>query len=148
VLVGWMSMLVGGLFAAGFYLLLRRSLVRIVLGLSIFSYGANLLILTAGNAQRAAEGVQLPIVAPGESVLIPPYADPLPQALVLTAIVIGFGLQAFTLVLARAAYQRVGADDVDVLRSSDLVERPTVPTEFGPTRWTDEGSQGEPRGGH
>ena len=50
---------------------------------------------------------------------MPPYADPMPQALVLTAIVIGFGVQAFALVLLKRAYQAVGSDDLDAMSSTD-----------------------------
>ncbi|NUM69010.1 NADH-quinone oxidoreductase subunit K, partial [candidate division KSB1 bacterium] len=48
-----------------------------------------------------------------------PFADPLPQALILTAIVIGFGVQAFALVLLKRAYQTVGTDDLDEMKSTD-----------------------------
>ena len=50
---------------------------------------------------------------------MPPHADPVPQALVLTAIVIGFGVQAFALVLVKRAYRETGTDDLDALRSTD-----------------------------
>ncbi|PMP86329.1 MAG: cation:proton antiporter, partial [Roseiflexus castenholzii] len=55
----------------------------------------------------------------GAEAPIAPYADPLPQALILTAIVIGFGVQAFTIVLFRRAYRSCGADDIDELRTTE-----------------------------
>ena len=129
----WLAVLVGWLYAVGFYLMLRRSQIKVILGLTIFSHGANLMIVAAGGAKRAGDpetgGVLLPIVAEGSEVLTEPYADPLPQALVLTAIVIGFGLQAFTLVLAKRAYIQIGADDVDAMRSTDVTERDPAPRE-------------------
>src|SRR4029079_5592854 len=86
----------GVLYAAGIYLMLRRRLAQLIIGLGLLSNGTNLLIFTAGGLSRARQ----PVVAAGVTVLAPPYADPVPQALVLTAIVIGFGLTAFSLVLA------------------------------------------------
>lgn len=100
------------LYGAGIYLMLRRRLVQLIIGLGLLSNGTNLLIFTAGGLTRAR-----PPVVPEEeaAVLVPPYADPVPQALVLTAIVIGFGLLAFSLVLAHRVHAAVGTDDVDEL---------------------------------
>ena len=106
---------IGGLYAAGLYLVMRRSIVRLVLGLALLSHAANLFIFTVGRAVRG----NTPIIPPGESILTPPYADPVPQALVLTAIVIGFGVQAFALVLVKRAHHAAGADDLDAMRSTD-----------------------------
>jgi multicomponent Na+:H+ antiporter subunit C len=97
------------LYAAGIYLMLRRRLVQLIIGLGLLSNGTNLLIFTAGGLTRARP----PVVPEGASVLEPPYADPVPQALVLTAIVIGFGLLAFSLVLAHRVHRIAGSDDVD-----------------------------------
>ena len=97
------------LYAAGIYLMLRRRLVQLIIGLGLLANGTNLLIFTAGGLTRARP----PVVPEGASVLEPPYADPVPQALVLTAIVIGFGLLAFSLVLAHRVHETVGSDDVD-----------------------------------
>lgn len=101
----------GVLYAAGIYLMLRRRLAQLIIGLGLLSNGTNLLIFTSGGLTRAR-----PPVAPvGADALVPPYADPVPQALVLTAIVIGFGLLAFTLVLAHRVHATIGTDDVDGL---------------------------------
>ena len=99
----------GVLYAAGIYLMLRRRLAQLIIGLGLLSNGTNLLIFTAGGLTRARP----PVVPEGAAVLEPPYADPVPQALVLTAIVIGFGLLAFSLVLAHRVHATVGTDDVD-----------------------------------
>ena len=87
------SILIGVLFAGGIYCLLRRSLMKIVIGIMLLSQGANLLVLAVGRLIPLT-----PAFALSES-QVPPagHADPLPQALVLTAIVIGFGLVIFTI---------------------------------------------------
>ena len=101
----------GVLYAAGIYLMLRRRLAQLIIGLGLLSNGTNLLIFTAGGLTRARP----PVVPPGADRLAAPYADPVPQALVLTAIVIGFGLLAFALVLAHRVHATVGSDDVDAI---------------------------------
>ena len=110
-----LAIVVGILYAAGLYLVMRRSVVKLVLGLALLGHAANLLIFTVGRLSRAAA----PIVPPGAERLVPPHADPVPQALILTAIVIGFGVQAFALVLVKRAHRETGTDDLDALRSTD-----------------------------
>ena len=99
----------GVLYAAGVYLMLRRRLAQLIIGLGLLANGTNLLIFTAGGLTRARP----PVVPEGAAALQAPYADPVPQALVLTAIVIGFGLTAFSLVLAHRVHATLGTDDVD-----------------------------------
>jgi multicomponent Na+:H+ antiporter subunit C len=99
----------GVLYAAGIYLMLRRRLAQLIIGLGLLSNGTNLLIFTAGGLTRGRP----PVIPEGAVALEPPYADPVPQALVLTAIVIGFGLLAFSLVLAHRVHEAAGSDDVD-----------------------------------
>jgi len=111
-----LALIIGGLFAGGVYMLLRRSIVKLVVGLILLGHGANLLIFLMG---RLTPG-QAPLVSAGATQPPGPFADPLPQALVLTAIVIGFGLQAFTLVLVRRLYQTTHTDDLDQLKTSEL----------------------------
>ena len=110
-----LAVVIGVLYAAGLYLVMRRSVVKLVLGLALLGHAANLLIFTVGRLSRAAA----PIVPAGAERLVPPHADPVPQALVLTAIVIGFGVQAFALVLVKRAHRETGTDDLDGLRSTD-----------------------------
>jgi multicomponent Na+:H+ antiporter subunit C len=107
----YLAILIGCLYAAGIYMMLRRSLFKLILGLVLISHGANLLIFTAGGLTRA----QPPIIPPGQSGPAVPSADPLPQALILTAIVIGFGVLAFALVLFHRSYQTIGSDESDEL---------------------------------
>jgi multicomponent Na+:H+ antiporter subunit C len=107
-----LAIVIGCLYAAGIYMMLRRSLFKLILGLVLLSHGANLLIFTGAGLTRA----QPPIINEGETNILVPSADPLPQALILTAIVIGFGVLAFALVLFHRAYQTIGTDDSDDLR--------------------------------
>ena len=104
-----LALVSGVLYATGFYLMLRRRLAQLIVGLGLVSNGTNMLIFTAGSLTRAHP----PVVPEGAAGLVPPYADPMPQALILTAIVIGFGVLAFSLVLAHRVHQSLGTDDVD-----------------------------------
>jgi multicomponent Na+:H+ antiporter subunit C len=110
-----MTLLVGALYAAAFYLLLARSTIKLILGLMLLGHAANLLIFTAGGLVRA----QPPIVPPDASVPPPGHADPLPQALILTAIVISFAVLAFAAVLVRRAYDATGTDDSEEMRTTE-----------------------------
>jgi multicomponent Na+:H+ antiporter subunit C len=95
--------LVGVLFGVGSFLLMHRTLTRIVLGIVVIGNGVNVLIVAAGSREG-----QAPIIGRDE-----PFADPLPQALVLTAIVIGFALVAFLLALAWRNWTLEGNDEVE-----------------------------------
>ena len=110
-----LSVVIGALYAAGFYLMMRRSIVKLIIGLALLGHAANLLIFAAGGLVRAAPA----IVPLGADEPPPGYADPIPQALVLTAIVIGLGVQAFAIVLIKRAYQATGTDDLDQLDKTD-----------------------------
>jgi multicomponent Na+:H+ antiporter subunit C len=112
------ALLIGTLFGTGIYSLLRRSVVKMVIGIILISQGANLLVLAAGGIQEGAP----PLIVGGEKMLQAPYADPLPQALVLTAIVIGFGLIAFSLALVHRAYQSLGTDDINAFKQTDQLK--------------------------
>ena len=112
-----LAILIGCLFAAGTYMMLRRSMVKLIIGLILLGYAANLLIFTAGRLTKGSP----PLADPELGILTEPFADPVPQALVLTAIVIGFGIQAFTIVLFKRTYDETGSDDLDVLRATDTL---------------------------
>jgi multicomponent K+:H+ antiporter subunit C len=96
---------VGALVGCGVYLLLRARTYPVILGVMLLGYAVNLFLLAMGRLSVATP----PIIAPGAR----SYADPLPQALVLTAIVIGFGMAAFLVVLALRAGVSSGTDHVD-----------------------------------
>src|SRR5690606_1156189 len=96
---------IGVLVSAGVYLLLRARTYPVILGIMLLGYGVNLFLVAMG---RVSDGAP-PILQYG----VEQYVDPLPQALVLTAIVIGFGMAAFVIVLALAAGIRAQTDHVD-----------------------------------
>ncbi len=106
----------GTLFATGLYMVLRRSLIKILIGLLLLGYAVNLLLF--GSA-RLVPG-KPPLIPPATMGTISEYADPVPQALILTAIVISFGVTAFAIVLMRQVYQEVGSDDLNEIRCTDL----------------------------
>ncbi|MFC4873003.1 Na+/H+ antiporter subunit C [Negadavirga shengliensis] len=110
-----LAIIIGLLYAAGIYMMLRRSLVKLIIGLILLGNGANLLIFLLG---RIAKGTP-PIIGATEKVLSEIYADPVPQALILTAIVISFGLQAFAIILVKRAYKVVKTDDLDEMNATD-----------------------------
>ena len=120
------ALLVGLFLAAASYLMLSRALVRILLGIVVLGNAVNLLIFVAGRLTRASP----PIVAAGQSGLEGPFANPLPQALILTAIVIGFAMFAFLIVLAFRAYQEMDADDTDHMRLAEPDGEPKPPLEY------------------
>ena len=102
-----LALLIGVLYAVGTYLLLQRTLTRVVLGLAMLSHGANLLLLAAGGPPGA-----VPFSGRTDGPAGAGTADPLPQAMVLTAIVITFGVTAFLLALAFRSWLLTGEDSV------------------------------------
>jgi multicomponent Na+:H+ antiporter subunit C len=112
------AILVGVLYAAGIYMMLRRSLVKLILGLILLGNGANLLIFLVGRLNSE----QPPIIPSDAKMLLEAYADPIPQALILTAIVISFGLQSFAIVTLKKVYREVGTDDLDIIDRRDQSE--------------------------
>jgi multicomponent Na+:H+ antiporter subunit C len=110
-----LAVVIGGVYALGLYLMMRRSIVKLIIGLGLLGHAANLLIFTLGRLTRGRP----PLIPDADTAPLEPFADPLPQALILTAIVIGFGVQAFALVLLKRAYQTVGTDDLDEMNSTD-----------------------------
>ncbi len=103
-----LAITIGVLFGTGTFLVLRRNALKVIIGLSLISHGANLLLVTSGGFV----GNRPPIIGPGGAT----YVDPLPQALVLTAIVISFGVTSFLVVLLYRLYQRTGTVDMDQIR--------------------------------
>jgi multicomponent Na+:H+ antiporter subunit C len=101
---------VGALFALGTFLLLRRDLVNVILGTAILTQAANVYIIAMGGIE-AGSNERVPVLT-GHKGEFPTTADPLVQAMVLTAIVISFGMTAFVLVLAYRAYQENDTMDV------------------------------------
>jgi multicomponent Na+:H+ antiporter subunit C len=107
------AVLVGCLYAGAIYMMLHRSLFKLILGLVLLSHGTHLLIFTASGPKRE----QPPIIPTGQQTPVETPADPLAQALILTAIVISFGVMAFALVLIFRLNLAAGRVDTDVLRT-------------------------------
>lgn len=108
-------LLIGFLFSCGIYLILRRNFTRMLIGILFIGQAGNLALFVVPGLG----GGTSPIVAEGQTGLAPGYTDPLPQALILTAIVIGFGVIAFTMVLVKKTYHRLHVDDLDSLTHTD-----------------------------
>lgn len=102
------TILVGVLVTVAVYLLLSRSIIRIILGSAILSHAVHLLLMVMGGLKKGS----VPLLGEEAS----SYTDALPQALILTAIVISFAVTAFLLVLAYRTYQETGTDDLKELR--------------------------------
>lgn len=105
------STAVGVLTAGGTYLVLRRRTFPVILGLSLLSYAVNLFLFSSGRL-----AVNQPPIWRGEAAV---YADPLPQALVLTAIVISFGMTAVVVMLALGSFLTARDDRIDTEESDE-----------------------------
>lgn len=116
-----LALSVGVLIAAAVYLVLQRDLLRVILGFVLLSHGVNLLIFSSGGSGRRGEPL-------GSELDVATTADPLPQAFVLTAIVIAFGITIYLLSLAVTGT----SDEHDVPVADDPAEVPDgLPTEEG-----------------
>jgi multicomponent Na+:H+ antiporter subunit C len=102
-----LAVLVGVLFAVATYFFLKRSIVKMVFGIIMMSYATNLMLFLTGDLDQR----ELPILHLARD----PIADPIPQALILTAIVIGFGILAFTLTLAYRFFFEIKSEDLDAM---------------------------------
>jgi multicomponent Na+:H+ antiporter subunit C len=109
-----LSILIGLMFGSAVYCLLRRSLMRVLIGILLLSHAVNLLLMSASTPISGIPGIIGPDGKPAEVM-----ADPLPQALVLTAVVIGFGLCVFSLVLARSVFLERKDDDMAAFGKED-----------------------------
>jgi len=119
-------LLVGLFFAAAVYLMLSKFLVRVLLGVVLLGNGVNLLIFTSGRILREVP----PVIPAGHDVPAALTANPLPQALILTAIVISFSFFAFLLVLVYRAYQDLGTDNGNEMRLAEPENDPIPPTGY------------------
>lgn len=106
-----LAAVVGGLFAIGTFLLLRRDLVTVVWGVAIVSQAANVYLITMGGISEGTHDL-VPVLA-GHGDAVPVTTDPVVQALVLTAIVISFGTTALALALTYRAYEENGTMNVE-----------------------------------
>ena len=110
-----LALIVGLLVACSIYLMLSRNVLRFIFGLVLLSNAANLTIFTAGRLTRA----EPPLIPSGFPFPTELVANALPQALILTAIVIGFGLFAFSLALVFRTYRELGTLNTDAMRLAE-----------------------------
>ena len=120
------SVLIGIFFAAAVYLMLSKFLVRILLGVAILGNAVNLLLFTTGRLVREVP----PIIPAGLDRQVAVTANPLPQALILTAIVISFSFFAFLLVLSYRAFQDLGTDNANEMRVAEPEADAAPPTGY------------------
>jgi multicomponent Na+:H+ antiporter subunit C len=118
----FLSLVVGVLFAVSVYLILGRELKEVCMGVFLLTHAANLAILEAGRARGA---IFPPVL--GEGRPIDQLVDPLPQALILTAIVIGFAVQGFVLALLVVTWRRGGTLELHELAENPDTPEPTAP---------------------
>ncbi|MFZ0132270.1 MAG: Na+/H+ antiporter subunit C [Desulfobacterales bacterium] len=109
------AFLVGVMVAGSIYLILDRNLIRFIFGLVLLGNAVNLLIFTVGRLSSSRP----PLISEGGTVPVAPVANALPQALILTAIVIGFALLAFVFVLFYRAYQEIDTVDTEAMRVAE-----------------------------
>jgi multicomponent Na+:H+ antiporter subunit C len=110
-----LAIIIGGLYATGLYMILRRSTAKLIIGLAMLAHASNLLVFTSVGLTRG----RAPLIPEGAEAPAPGVADPLAQALVLTAIVISFGLLVFTVVLLYRAQQAIRFTELDELRNTE-----------------------------
>lgn len=118
----FLAVAIGSVLAAGIYLALSRALLRIMVGISLIGAGANLMLFVSGRL-----GGSPPVIESGAEALVG-GTNPLPQALVLTAIVIGFALTCLSLIIALAVRQTSGENNADRVRHAE----PEAHDEGGP----------------
>ena len=118
-----LAFLTGLYWAVSIYLMMSRHIIRILLGAALLSTGVNLSLFTMGRLVREVP----PIIPEGAYLPLEGAANALPQALVLTAIVIAFSLFAFLLVLVMRAYQELGTDDTGEMRQAEPEAEPLPP---------------------
>lgn len=109
------ALLTGIFLTIAIYLMMSKFIIRMLMGVAILGNAVNLLIFTSGRIMREVP----PVIGPGLDVPAGPVANPLPQALILTAIVISFSFFAFLLVLSWRAYSTLSTDNTDDMRVAE-----------------------------
>lgn len=112
------SIIIGLLFSASIYLMLNRSFFKLILGVIIFGYATMFFLFVVSGVTRNS-----PPLLNDDVVDVAKVADPLPQALTLTAIVIGIGIQLFVIALLKKVFEIVNTDDLDQLNFTDKIEQ-------------------------
>jgi len=110
------ALIVGILFSASLFLMLQKSFFKLIIGVILFGYATIFFLFTVGGTTKNAP----PLISLQET-SVEGLADPLPQALTLTAIVISIGVQLFVIVLLKKVYEEVGTEDLDDLNTTDRI---------------------------
>ncbi len=110
------ALIIGVLFSASVFLMLQKSFFKLIIGFILFGYATIFFLFTVGGTTKNAP----PLIAP-EAKPVEELADPLPQALTLTAIVISIGVQLFVIVLLKKVFEEVGTADLDELNTTDNI---------------------------
>ena len=121
--------LVGVMVAASVYLILDRNLIRFIFGLILAGNAINLLIFTVGRLDSQSP----PLIPDSAMAAQGPFANALPQALILTAIVIGFALLSFIFVLFYRTYQELGTVDTELMRVAEADTNNSLPVSTPPS---------------
>lgn len=112
-----LSIATGCIFAMGIYMMLRRSIVKLIVGLILLSHAVNLAVFLSGNLVTGGS----PVVPEDAETISEPVSDPLVQALILTAIVISFGVLAFSIILVNRVYKSLNTEDVNTIRNTENI---------------------------
>lgn len=108
--------MIGGLFGLGTYMILRGSIISVAIGIVLLAHAANVFIFVITGTENRHAPILIEETDPAS------MADPLPQALILTAIVISLGITAFVIVLVRTVYNKIGKENINQMRSTDSSE--------------------------
>lgn len=119
-----LAMAIGVLTGSGVWLLLRPRTFQVIMGLALLSYAVNLFIFSMGRLGLSLGKAPVLVQVPGVPQSLSHYADPMPQALTLTAIVIGFAMTALFLVVLLALRGMSGTDHVDGSQADDVQDMP------------------------
>ena len=113
-----LSVILGILFASSLYLMLHRSFFKLIVGVYLFGYATIFFLFTIAGITKNSP----PLIKNTENLNLEALADPLPQALTLTAIVISIGVQLFVIILLKKVYENVHTEDLDNLQSTDKLD--------------------------
>lgn len=111
------SLIIGILFTASVYLMFQKSFFKLIIGVILFGYATIFFLFAVGGITKSA-----PPLLSSEVIDIQNTADPLPQALTLTAIVISIGVQLFVIVLLKKVYAQLNTEDLDDLNTTDRLD--------------------------
>ena len=111
------SIIIGILFGASIFLMLHRSFFKLIVGVFLFGYGTIFFLFAVSGLTKNA-----PPIISKQTANIEQMADPLPQALTLTAIVIAIGVQVFVIILLKKVYEGLQTEDIDDLKTTDKIE--------------------------